>query len=99
MRDAFCAIMNAGEEFVSKAAGVGIVIDALSLEQQEQAGRDLWFTRQGHGTGFWDRDEDTYAISEHCPLGGELIRDRLDMIARGMGEVYVHVSRGWIYVE
>jgi len=21
----------------------------------EQAGRDFWFTRQGHGVGFWDR--------------------------------------------
>jgi hypothetical protein len=22
----------------------------------EQAGRDFWFTRNGHGVGFWDRD-------------------------------------------
>lgn len=22
-----------------------------------QAGRDLWYTSQGHGVGFWDRDE------------------------------------------
>ena len=22
----------------------------------EQAGRDYWFTRNGHGVGFWDRD-------------------------------------------
>lgn len=22
-----------------------------------QAGRDFWFTRNGHGVGFWDRDE------------------------------------------
>lgn len=24
---------------------------------QEQAGRDYWFTRNGHGVGFWDRDQ------------------------------------------
>ena len=23
----------------------------------EQAGRDYWLTRNGHGAGFWDRDE------------------------------------------
>lgn len=25
---------------------------------EEQAGRDFWFTRCGHGVGFWDRDLD-----------------------------------------
>jgi hypothetical protein len=24
---------------------------------EEQAGRDFWFTRQGHGVGFWEREE------------------------------------------
>ena len=24
---------------------------------EEQAGRDYWFTRNGHGVGFWDRRE------------------------------------------
>jgi len=23
---------------------------------EEQAGRDLWFNRNGHGVGYWDRD-------------------------------------------
>lgn len=23
----------------------------------EQAGRDFWFTRNGHGVGFWDREQ------------------------------------------
>lgn len=26
-------------------------------ENDEQAGHDFWLTRQGHGTGFWDREE------------------------------------------
>ena len=25
--------------------------------EPEQAGRDFWYTRDGHGFGFWDRDE------------------------------------------
>lgn len=24
--------------------------------ESEQAGRDFWYTRNGHGVGFWDRD-------------------------------------------
>ena len=35
-----------------------------------QAGHDFWLTRQGHGTGFWDR-EDTwpdYVIAEAAML-------------------------------
>jgi hypothetical protein len=36
--------------------------DLLELAYQRdydamQAGRDLWYTSQGHGVGFWDRDE------------------------------------------
>tara|TARA_R110002072_G_scaffold69456_1_gene168264 strand:- start:44 stop:388 length:345 start_codon:yes stop_codon:yes gene_type:complete len=29
----------------------------LSDDNVEQAGRDFWFTRNGHGVGFWDRPE------------------------------------------
>lgn len=50
-------------EFEAKAAAD--VADFLSLLEErgidssewtdEQLGRDFWFTRQHHGTGFWDR--------------------------------------------
>ena len=36
----------------------------LSDDNIAQAGHDFWLTRNGHGTGFWDRPEvygDTYA--------------------------------------
>lgn len=41
---------------------------------QAQAGRDFWFTRNGHGVGFWDRKElkaDRIGrdLSEHCGHG------------------------------
>ena len=42
-----------------KAAGVS----------HEQAGHDLWLTRNGHGTGFWDRPE-IYGVQ----LSAELTR-------------------------
>jgi hypothetical protein len=29
----------------------------LSDDQIEQAGHDFWLTRNGHGTGFWDRKD------------------------------------------
>lgn len=32
-------------------------LSALDGYSMEQAGRDFWFTRQGHGVGFWDREE------------------------------------------
>lgn len=51
---------------------------------ETRAGHDLWFSRQGHGVGFWDRG-----------LGE--IGDGLDEIAKAIGEAYPEVSRGWIY--
>ena len=29
----------------------------LSDDRIEEAGQDFWFTRNGHGTGFWDNDD------------------------------------------
>lgn len=52
----------------------------------ERAGHDFWFTRQGHGVGYWDRKE----------LEGEL-GEGLAEAARKFGEAYPEVSRGWIY--
>jgi hypothetical protein len=54
---------------------------------EEQAGRDLWFTAQGHGVGFWDRKQ----------LEGDGLDGRLTEAARKMGESYVEAYRGWIY--
>jgi hypothetical protein len=39
----------------------------------EQAGRDYWFTRNGHGVGFWDRSE----------LAADDLGDRLSAVTRG----------------
>jgi hypothetical protein len=61
----------------------------LALEHQD-AGRiahDLWLTRQGHGSGFWDGDYPD-------DLG-----ERLTRAAKAMGEAYPEVGDdGRVYV-
>ena len=50
----------------------------LSNDNITQAGHDFWFTRNGHGVGFWDRPEvygDTYA-------------EKFTKIAESFGEAY-----------
>ena len=48
-------------------------------ETAEQAGRDFWLTRNGHGAGFWDR-------------GLGVIGDRLTKAAHAYGEVALYVN-------
>lgn len=51
--------------------------EALSLDLDwYQAGIDLWLTRNGHGTGFWDRG-DLYGENTHV----------LTALAKAMGAV------------
>ncbi len=54
-------------------------------------GHDFWLTRQGHGTGFWDRQE-----LEEGELG-----DKLAHMARQAGEATYSFYRGWfdLYAE
>ena len=50
----------------------------LSDDNITQAGHDFWFTRNGHGVGFWDRPKvygDTYA-------------EKFTKIAESFGEAY-----------
>jgi len=80
-----------------------------------QAGRDFWFTRQGHGVGFWDRKplDDSRALWRELgsPRVGEpgwaeyekrrhpTLGDKLSAIAKTFGESYVETWRGWIHVR
>lgn len=55
-------------------------------EGQEYVGHDFWLTRNGHGTGFWDRD---------LPNGAG---DRLSAAARAFGGVDLYVGDdGMVY--
>lgn len=56
---------------------------------ETQAGRDLWFTRNGHGVGFWDRDQ----------LDAEGLGDRLSEPCRKLGNVDAYLGDdGKIYL-
>ena len=45
----------------------------LSYDRIEEAAHDFWYTRNGHGVGFWDGDWETYG-------------DMFTKIAEGYGE-------------
>lgn len=51
----------------------------------KQAGRDFWFTRNGHGVGFWDRE----VLNEGCmaPSPGGL-GEKLSAVAKEFGETW-----------
>lgn len=52
-----------------------------SLSDEEHAGRDFWYTRNGHGCGFWDGD---------WPKD---IGEKLTDAAKSFGEYYVEYRR------
>ena len=52
---------------------------------REHAGRDLWYTRNGHGCGFWDGD------------WSEPHAEVLDTAAKAFGNVYMFVDDGQIH--
>ena len=79
MAAAYCAAANWADDVITDKAfrdhaekacgslwrsfrGIDRVFDN---EMIEQCGHDLWLTRQGHGAGFWDRDDDTFGSSEN----------------------------------
>ena len=49
----------------------------LSDESISQAGHDFWLSRNGNGTGFWDRDSSYYA---------DYVRDWLQIKSEQFGE-------------
>lgn len=49
----------------------------------EELGHDFWLSRNGHGTGFWDRGKS----------GGDI----LHKLAKSFGEVYLYEDSGFIY--
>ena len=55
----------------------------------ESLGHDLWLTRNGHGAGFWDREE----LKPHG------WGDTLTKVASDMGEKYIYVGDdGKLYI-
>jgi hypothetical protein len=64
-------------------------INGLGDWTWDLVGHDLYFTRQGHGVGFWDKP-DTY--------GSKLVAEQLTRIAEHLGQVdYYQGDDGLIY--
>jgi hypothetical protein len=64
------------ERFLKVAGNLLLSREPLSLERlwtNEQAGHDLWLTRNGHGAGFWGRyiDFTDYQDREDAKVNGE----------------------------
>lgn len=51
-------------------------------DKYEQTGHDFWLTRNGHGSGFWDKEE----------LYGEKNAEILTEISKKFGEVWTYIS-------
>ena len=83
-RASIARIKRACDTFQAEHVDLLMLAYATGEYTPEQAGRDFWFTRQGHGTGFWARD-----------LGKT--GDKLTEAARAAEEARVEVWRGWIY--
>ena len=103
------------DTFQTEHADLLMLAYAAGEYTPEQAGRDFWFTRQGHGTGFWAREQ----LDDSCALWRELGRPRigepgwdeytrrkdptlgekLTEAAKALGECYVETWRGWIHVR
>ena len=63
------------EEFLARASIRGFDILSWNYDKAEQAAFDFYFSRQGHGTGFFDRPdlygEDRQALQEIAEEMGE----------------------------
>lgn len=75
-------------EFQTKYASLLAFTYQVDDYNEERAGHDLWFTRHGHGVGYWDRGFPK-------ELG-----NRLSDFARGMKETWPYAGDdGLIYVS
>ena len=61
--------------------------NALDNIEDNLIGQDLWYSRNGHGSGFWDNDYDDDVVKILMDLSGEL------------GEIYLYKHKGKIYFE
>ena len=67
----------------------GVITALEGSRSLEEAGRDFWFTRNGHGVGYWDRDVGSYADP-----------DLLTKVSHKFGECYPCTGDdGLVYID
>ena len=94
---AVCNLSNEAWGSITKDCAVFQKLNAELLERayseadydSEKAGRDFWYTRNGHGVGFWDRGlgEIGVALSETC--GWKTKFGELDLYLGDDGQIYL----------
>ena len=79
-----------------QAANAALLAQAYSRGYDAaQAGRDYWFTRNGHGVGFWDREE-----LEQGGLGAALSAAcRYNEVHAWFGDHVEHGDAPFVYVD
>ncbi len=98
------------EAFEKSAAELLALAYSTDEYDDEQAGRDFWFSRQGHGVGFWDRkplERKVIPGADGLRFVAEVItatepRDLGDLLhaaAKKFGECDVQAYRGWVHVR
>jgi hypothetical protein len=65
---------------IAECVAAGKTLDSIA--------HDFWFTRQGHGCGFWEGKARGYP--------GDTWQ-KLDAYSKAQGEVYPYFNRGWIH--
>jgi hypothetical protein len=77
--DALAVAIEECNTFRSRSKALLEAAYAREGYSEVQAGRDFWFTRNGHGVGYWDRSE----------LDADGLGDKLTMCSAAAGEVWI----------
>jgi len=77
--DAWQRMIREADEFAEENASALSAFEDATGRDDEHMGHDLWLSRNGHGTGFWDR-------------GGGLNGDDLHQSAQLIGERTLYVT-------
>lgn len=75
------------KRFRELASAAGIDIDDFDHYEQMSAARDFWYTRNGHGAGFWDGDWE------------KSIGEKLTSISKMFQETGLDFYKGRIYMR
>jgi len=86
--EALATILQDCQSFKLACVHVQPLMGEGDMPDEAQAGRDFWYTRNGHGCGFWDGD------------WPEPWADDLDKAAKAFGEVDAYLGDdGKVYVS
>lgn len=105
-----CGVEHLHESAIARIAGVCADFQAKAAAllglayargySAEQAGRDLWFTSQGHGVGYWDRKELEHDSDEWAALkiplnqwSAEMSKRHAELKAESLGEQLSALAR------